>query len=487
MPRVHRRAEYSGQFDIHAPLWKILRIFIRWVNGDLAYPLSDEQLSVISRRMYEETTEAQRHRHSFQPGWCRCIIHGHGLHFYSQSRYMPQGLTYLCDLCSHIFPIHLNTTPPQGHGHYCPDCANGRSFCESCGCILLRVEDEAHRRLPSFRVSTQSATHCMACYAAQSAIINPRHNANPITILAPRLVLDPKVLYQGVELEVEAGRCSPDRLAVELLPAFDRKAIFKHDGSLRNGFEICTLPLTLDEHAKLWEKVYANKVWGDLHADETASAGLHIHASRAPLTSLQIARLVHFMSKREQRREIEMVAGRAGNQYCQYEPMTVSRAGMKVRGHSDNGKYEVVNLLHRPSIEIRAFQSTKDYDKMMARLEFVQAVLWFCRQAKAVDLSWTNFCDWLSGVPQHKLFKHARSAVMAATKGIASLPPQMTFASWTALVTDRLSEASRLRYAVYSQCSDHTPDMRCRQCDNSMYEIEQNAGMYRPDELNLPH
>src|SRR6185312_12827700 len=179
---------------------------------------------------------------------------------------------------------------------------------------LCRGETDLHRLVP-----VEFSHMCYYCWRDNYSQPIVGYSANPITLLNfPAEKLDPKVIYQGVELEVECRHGSNQDIARAIKSDLGRNAITKQDGSLYDGFEICTVPMTLDEHRKYWQGVFKNPQWMHIQADETPRAGLHIHASRAPLSKLQIARFIHFITQPHNREFVQGMAGRRENSYCVY-------------------------------------------------------------------------------------------------------------------------------------------------------------------------
>lgn len=90
--------------------------------------------------------------------------------------------------------------------------------------------------------------------------------------------------YFGVELEVDYGGKDNDN-AKEVLDIanYDRENIYiKSDGSLDDGFEIVTHPMTLNYHINLmpWEEVMRKLIRMGYKSHKAGTCGLHIHINR---------------------------------------------------------------------------------------------------------------------------------------------------------------------------------------------------------------
>ena len=65
----------------------------------------------------------------------------------------------------------------------------------------------------------------------------------------------------------------------------------KHDGSIDEGFEIVTHPMSLDYHKNNmpWERIFEKALAMDYRSHQTSTCGLHIHVDRMALGSDHIA------------------------------------------------------------------------------------------------------------------------------------------------------------------------------------------------------
>jgi len=178
----------------------------------------------------------------------------------------------------------------------------------------------------------------------------------------------------GVELELD--ELTPPDIAV-LKEQLGSHAIFKRDGSVSRGVEICTAPATLDIHKEIFKPFFEEK---KTTLKANANCGLHVHVDKKGLSSVQIAKIVKFMYEPKLNQFIETIAGRAANTYCQ----TGTRTWEDVLQYPDNSdKYQRVNLVPTNTIEFRLFASTLDYKQFSRCLEFVQAVIDYTTSGEA--------------------------------------------------------------------------------------------------------
>ena len=169
----------------------------------------------------------------------------------------------------------------------------------------------------------------------------------------------------GVELELDNLTAAAIPTLVSLL---GKHAIFKRDGSVSNGVEICTAPATLDIHKEYFEKFFKEQ---KTTLEVKDNCGMHVHVDRKTLKQTQLAKILMFMNHTKNNSFIEKIAGRKANSYCQKEEHTWGTVINKTTGD----KYRRVNLAPRETIEFRLFASTLNFKQFSRCLEFVQAVL----------------------------------------------------------------------------------------------------------------
>lgn len=183
---------------------------------------------------------------------------------------IPEKGTYTCSVCGCIHPL-TELTEVEGD-YYCPDCFERETVtCSHCGCRIL-LDDMVgsddfplcqgcyddhytgcsccgriiHQDDAYYENENSYEAYCSSCYRTHShngSIEDYYYKPNPI-------FYGNGTRYFGVELEVDgAGEC--DDNAEDVMSIGNRKAdhiYCKHDGSLDDGFEIVTHPMTLDYH-----------------------------------------------------------------------------------------------------------------------------------------------------------------------------------------------------------------------------------------------
>lgn len=247
--------------------------------------------------------------------------------------------------------------------------------CMRCG-ALLRWSDAYYRD----RDEEHDHPYCDSCYynLPKDYIQNYYYKPQPIFYgEGPR--------YFGVELEMDEGGESEEH-AEQLLEIANRcgeeYVYCKHDGSLNDGFEIVTHPMTLEYHMQKmpWTDILHEAVRMGYRSHQAGTCGLHIHVSRRAFGSTEaeqdavIARILYFVEKhweeilkftRRTQRQMDQWAARYG---YQERPQDILDHAKKGNGQ---GRYVCVNLHNYHTVEFRMFRGTLKCNTLLATLQFV--------------------------------------------------------------------------------------------------------------------
>lgn len=346
--------------------------------------------------------------------------------------------TRTCDLCGKEYP-EGQLTIFEGQ-HYCPSCLEEHTVvCRECSERILREDNAGTDNLPLCQGCCDSyyttCTRCGAlvnyddchypygdedpycescCHLADDAIQSYYFKPTPIFYgQGPR--------FFGVELEID-GAGESDSHSKSLLTLFNRDkplAYCKHDGSLNNGIEIVTHPLSLDCHMNLapWEAVMDRAIKQGYTSHQAGTCGLHVHVSRAAFGKHEaeqdeaIARILYFFERfweellrfsRRTPRQLEQWAARYG---YKNQPGDILDHAKK---HAPNGRYSCVNLTNDHTIEFRIFRGTLKYNTLIATLQLVDKI---CDVALALSddelkcIGWTEF---VSGCTRPELVQYLK-------------------------------------------------------------------------------
>ena len=209
------------------------------------------------------------------------------------------------------------------------------------------------------------------------------------------------LLYMGVELEIDKGG-EDERNAETLLDIGNcngNHIYCKHDGSLNEGFEIVSHPMTLAYHTKEmnWGEIFDKAIALGYRSHQTGTAGLHTHINRSAFgTEENISKLVYLVEKywnelvilsRRTEANIERWASR-------YGISTTAKETYELAKKNRLGRYVAVNLENENTIEFRLWRGTLCYKTFIATLQLVYELCRFAIMMTDKELEkmpWSQF------------------------------------------------------------------------------------------------
>lgn len=323
------------------------------------------------------------------------------------------------ELRSRCTSVHRDITNRMIHEYisgslyyrFCHDCISHYEYCESHN----RLEDD--RRL----------SNC-----CRLNLIGQYHGNPPLRFHAfgkkfgqPKIekLPEPGQVYLGMELECEChsnSRGDREKGAAILNKAMGKYIWMKNDGSLYQGIEICTHPMTLEYFKTIDWSGFQELLDSGLHfrAWDKTNAGIHIHVGRTAFVSdshlWKFGEMIVMNPEKTQK-----FAGRVENDFCRMtvrkntygencgKDMKKSISGvlLKKPGHRA-AHYDAVNLSNENTVEVRIFKSSLRLPRILANMEFVDAVVKYTRDLKVSDvkngaLKWSSFRVWLDKQTQY--------------------------------------------------------------------------------------
>jgi hypothetical protein len=243
----------------------------------------------------------------------------------------------------------------------------------------------------------------------------------------------------GFELELEAEYGRRGEILQDLednLNQSMRYVMFKEDGSLgdRTGFEIVSAARRLKDHQKFLTDFYP---YSTFYAKAEDHCGLHVHIDSRAFTALTLGKFLLFFNDPNNADFLKFVAGRhplfnnSARGYAAMhtpindeggEPLPLNPATIK--HHAGHSRYKMINLTNLSekeqdrllahaerdckgdysTVEVRLFASTSKKEKLLMRLEFVHAVVVFCREAGFAQLTAKGFTDWINQPRNFKIY-----------------------------------------------------------------------------------
>lgn len=308
-----------------------------------------------------------------------------------------ERITVVCDNCTR----RIWRDNAVGNSAYtlCEDCReNYYTYCEECG-ELIHNDDACY-------FDEEDVPYCRNCFEIldTNSIKNYSYKPEPIFYGSGNLFL-------GVELEVDAGggiRENAQKL-LDIGNAKEERIYCKHDGSLSDGFEIVSHPMSLDYHTgeMNWKDILEKSASMGYLSHNTSTCGLHIHCSRSAFGNTfekqeeAIGRVVFFVEKHWNelvsfsRRKSENL-NRWAAKYATISDST--QETYKKAKDKGLGRYVAVNLTNYNTIEFRLFRGTLRYKTFIATLQLVSEICNTairCSDREIEEMSWS---DWVTSI-----------------------------------------------------------------------------------------
>lgn len=229
--------------------------------------------------------------------------------------------------------------------------------------------------------------------------------------------------FLGVELEIDRGGEYHSN-AAELMRIANGDAdhlYCKHDGSLDDGIELVTHPMTLEYHRNQmpWKKIVHEAVEMGYRSHQTSTCGLHVHVNRSSLgENLEqqdetIGRILFFVENhwaellkfsRRTQSQMDQWAARYGRKDSPKEQLDHVKS-------SYSGRYKAVNLLNSATIEFRLFRGTLRYNTLIATLQLVSEiceVALFMSDEEMSRLTWSEFAARIGELGHDELVQYLK-------------------------------------------------------------------------------
>lgn len=317
---------------------------------------------------------------------------------------------YQCDDCGEWFDSELNET--HYDTHVCNNCLDERYItCADCG-DLFRPEDGCWDEYGD-------EWYCDNCYPeheGSNEIIGDYHDHHgDVTfynedgeIEQPWNRKGNDRYCSGWELEVEnRGSDWNDRvnMAEEIIELMDNHVYCEKDGSLNNGFEIISMPHTVEAFKKLPLKEMLERLVSNGYVSHMSPrCGLHIHVSKeffgdtAEEQDENTTKVVHLYAKEYEfffkcsRRTRDSANCWASKTDCEnFEDAKSQKRWANGHGVAVN----LQNMRGMGTVEFRLGRGTLKYESFLAWYDMHIAI---ARNAKNIEPDDTDLNKWLAGI-----------------------------------------------------------------------------------------
>lgn len=299
-----------------------------------------------------------------------------------------------CDGCSRLFHNDDIYYSSYGERVYCADCHSEYfTECDNCGGTIHRNDSYEYR----------GDYYCYSCYNERrdNETIHS-YDYKPEPIFLGEQSDDGKTLYTGSEIECEAP-CGYDVDEIaEDFGHFD-ELYLKHDGSLDDGFEVVTHPMTLEYARRFMPNRLRELANLGMRSHDTSTCGLHVHINRSFLSDTEQHRLGYFVLIQQDK--IKLLARRGNVGYSKYKDIDGTYNNDSIKYNSD--RYEALNWQNDYTIEFRMFRGTLNVKTYIATLEFVDSVARFVKTVHTEDIRntakcWKLYREFIAGKAEYK-------------------------------------------------------------------------------------
>ena len=357
--------------------------------------------------------------------------------------------TRACSGCGQA--LTLDQLTPFQNELLCPGCLNERTvLCAHCGERIFRSDNCGTDTTPLCEDCYEDHyTHCTgcgelirrenACYRGDDPYCHGCYYSMPAQGISDYCYKPEPIFYGegsrffGVELEIDGAGEDDDNAdrIMDITNAERTLAYCKHDGSLDDGFEIVTHPMTLDFHCNEmpWAEVMEKAVEMGYTSHQAGTCGLHVHINRSTFGATEgeqeaaIARVLYFFEKfwdellkfsRRTQSQLDRWAARYG--YKDKPKDILDHA----KGRNSAGRYTAVNLTNSDTVEFRMFRGTLKYNTLIATLEFLDCICEMAVYLTDQDLqqmSWTSFA---AGCTQPELVQYLKERRLYVNEAVES-------------------------------------------------------------------
>ena len=306
----------------------------------------------------------------------------------------------LCDNCAEEHTVEcshcgetlwMNDAVTDGRVYLCECCFDDHyRRCEGCGRIVHDDDMLWHGDDP----------YCACCYDRID------HDIEDYGYKPEPIFYGEGSRYFGVELEIDgAGKDDENAHKIKDQTNYREEHIYcKSDGSLDDGFEIVTHPMTLDYHMNSmdWADVMHEAVRLGYRSHMTSTCGLHIHVNRDAFGETHeeqeriIERILYFTElhwnelfvfSRRSAYSMNRWAARYGIEKTGKEILDKAKKG-------NTGRYAAINLCPVHTIEFRLFRGTLKLNTLLATLQLVNKICdtaIYLSEEEITEQSWRDF------------------------------------------------------------------------------------------------
>ena len=308
---------------------------------------------------------------------------------------------YRCDDCDDWYEYTHNIFETTDGRSICYHCRDSYIFCDDCGGLFYEDDIEYCEDDGNYYCN-----NCLDSHINSNNSIKSYH-AHKNTFEKRKTEKEAKTpLYFGFELEVEKSNYNAtytDDMAEIIDNIMQGDVVFEHDGSLSDGFEIISQPVTLKyiyKNKDKIEKMLKALVENGYISHNSEHCGLHIHLSRDYFTPNEIDKLQLIIEKFK--KELIIFSRRGSSQqlhWAKFITDSVNDNGEKLnvdyikKYKNKYDRYYALNLSNSSTIEFRLLRGTLKYNTFMASFELLNNMSKIAKNTSAKNIDNLKFED----------------------------------------------------------------------------------------------
>ena len=331
--------------------------------------------------------------------------------------------TTTCDHCGAI--IWTSESYGDDYTTLCSHCYHNHYTRCSC-CDALLHEDDAYH--------LDGYDYCSECYHDEVDKSRNIHDYGykPEPIFYGKYERGDTTRFFGVELEIDGAGKDDDNAEqiLDLANKNEEHIYIKCDGSLDDGMELVTHPMTMEYHMNdmCWEDIMHKAISLGYRSHQTSTCGLHIHVNRDSLGENHeeqdevISRILYFVEhhwnellKFSRRSEYSMNRWAARYGY-EHSPKAILDKAKK----GNNGRYAAINLMNYTTIEFRLFRGTLKYNTLVAALQLVNRICDMAVYSSDDGIAKVSWSDFVSGVTEPELIQYLKERTLFVNDDVSA-------------------------------------------------------------------
>ncbi|MFI3227241.1 MAG: amidoligase family protein [Clostridia bacterium] len=344
----------------------------------------------------------------------------------------------LCDMCNHEI---LSDEPYRcGERELCEDCYNEHTFvcdhcrevtltrfevsdariciCETCydnhyvrcsECDELILQDDACYENSDY----DEVAYCRDCYDSGFGPVIHDYYYKP----EPIFFGDDK-RYFGIELEIDGAGTIRNNAQKILNTAKSDTIYIKRDGSLDDGLEIVSHPMTYEFHQNdmNWLDILNCCLNMRYTSHKAGTCGLHIHVNKIAFGETReeqekvISKILYFVEKhwsellnfsRRTEHQLTRWANRYGYEDKPQEILEKAKKGQV-------GRYVCVNISNFHTVEFRIFRGTLKFNTFIATLQLVNKICDVAISLSEEEITNLSFASFVETITETELIAYLK-------------------------------------------------------------------------------